>query len=163
MENIENKAREMDRINQRILTFLQRDAAMTNSALAALVGLAPSSCLRRVQALKDRGIIRAVVALLDGDKINRSLTAIVDIRLASDNLQLRQNLIDMIKQEPAVSQAHAVTGDSDIILILNLADMKEYQRLCERLIVNDPNITKYRTSFSIECVKSQTALPVDGP
>ena len=71
----------MDRIDKRLLNLLQDDASRTNAELADLVGLSPSSCLRRIRRLKDAGIIDRVVALLSPAKAGRGLKAIVTIEL----------------------------------------------------------------------------------
>ncbi|HEX7944200.1 MAG TPA: winged helix-turn-helix transcriptional regulator, partial [Phenylobacterium sp.] len=47
----------MDAIDSNILRHLQRDGRVTNLQLAERVGLSPSACLRRVQALEAAGVI----------------------------------------------------------------------------------------------------------
>ena len=46
-------APELDRIDKAILRALQRDASLSNVALAAKVNLSPPACLRRVERLRD--------------------------------------------------------------------------------------------------------------
>ena len=48
----------LDKLDYRILHFVQNDAHMTNAELAEKVGLSPSPCLRRVKALEEAGIIQ---------------------------------------------------------------------------------------------------------
>ena len=48
----------LDRTDQAILRALQRDASISNVALAAKVNLSPPACLRRVERLKRSGLIR---------------------------------------------------------------------------------------------------------
>ena len=42
----------IDRIDQKIIFFLQQDGRLTNFELAEKVGLSPSPCLRRVKNLE---------------------------------------------------------------------------------------------------------------
>ena len=72
---------ELDRIDQRILEELQRDAGLTNHELAERVGLSPSPCLRRVKALEHAGVIQKRVALLSREKLGLSLTALIQIAM----------------------------------------------------------------------------------
>ncbi|MHB8225706.1 Lrp/AsnC family transcriptional regulator, partial [Acidithiobacillus sp.] len=60
---------ELDRYDRRILEELQRDGGLSNQRLAERIGLSPSPCLRRVQALEEAGIIRKRVALLDPQRL----------------------------------------------------------------------------------------------
>src|SRR5437867_11039549 len=56
---------ELDRTDKAILRALQRDASISNVALAAKVHLSPPACLRRVERLKQKGLITGIVALLN--------------------------------------------------------------------------------------------------
>lgn len=151
----------MDAIDRKIVEVLQENAELTNAELSNRVSLSPSSCLRRVQRLKKEGVLLKTVALVDPDKLNRGLTAIVDVTLERHGADARQTFMDQLLQEAAVSQAYSVTGETDVLLIINLVDMKEYQALCNRLFNHDPNVVKFRTLFAMERNKYETAIPVD--
>lgn len=152
----------MDHIDRRIVAALQADASITNADLAEHIGLSPSSCLRRVQRLKQAGVLRKVVALADADALGRGLTAIVEVMLEHHGAAQRRDFVEALRREPAVAQAWSVTGEPDVVLILHLRDMKEYQRLSERLFTHDPNVGKFRTLFAMETYKDETAIAVDG-
>ena len=62
---------ELDRIDRRILSALQENADLPNTSLAEKVGLSPSACLRRVARLKENGVIRRIVALIDPGHLDR--------------------------------------------------------------------------------------------
>ena len=59
----------LDATDLRILEQLQRDASLTNQALAAAVHTSPATCLRRVKRLMDTGVIERQVALLSPAKL----------------------------------------------------------------------------------------------
>ncbi len=150
----------MDAIDCKIVEVIQNNADLTNAELAVQINLSPSSCLRRVQRLKKEGVILKTVGLVDPDKLNRGLTAIVDVTLERHGAEARQMFMDQILREPAIAQVYSVTGETDIILIINLVDMKEYQAICNRIFINDPNVVKFRTLFAMERNKFETAIPV---
>ena len=150
----------MDAIDRKIIAVLQHDAGLTNVELSAQVNLSPSSCLRRVQRLKEQGVLLKTVVLADPDKLNRSLTAIVDVTLERHGSEARQVFLQQMHQEQAIAQAYSVTGETDVLLIMNLVDMKEYQAICDRLFNHDPNVVKFRTLFAMERYKFDTAIPV---
>ena len=52
----------IDRTDKAILRSLQRDASLSNVALAAKVNLSAPACLRRVERLKQMGLITGIVA-----------------------------------------------------------------------------------------------------
>jgi len=150
----------MDAIDHQIITVLQKDAELTNAELASRVNLSPSSCLRRVKRLKQDGVILKTVALADPDRLGRGLTVIVEVTLERHGMAAQQQVLDRAVEEPAVSQVYSVTGETDVLLVLHLIDMKEYQAICNKLFNHDPNVMKFRTLFAMERIKYETAIPV---
>lgn len=150
----------MDRIDRKLLSLLQDDASRTNAELAELVALSPSSCLRRTRRLRQAGVIDRVVALLSPAKAGRSMKAIVTIELERHGEQHMRPFLDMVAQEPAVTHAYSVSGETDAVLMLSLSDMQEFDALCERLFRDGSNVARYYTMFVIRAAKETTAIPL---
>ncbi len=72
---------EIDRVDRAILRQLQRDASVSNVALAAKVNLSAPACLRRVERLKEMGLIRGVVALLDAKALDAGMLVMIGVVL----------------------------------------------------------------------------------
>jgi Lrp/AsnC family transcriptional regulator, leucine-responsive regulatory protein len=156
----ELRAMDLDRTDRKLLSLLQIDASRTNAALADLVNLSPSSCLRRIRRLKEAGIIERVVALLAPAKTGRSLKAFVTVGLERHSENHMRQFLDAASSEPAVVQAYTVSGETDAILMLRLAHMEEYDALCERLFKEENNVARYTTSFVIRTAKETTRIPL---
>ena len=73
---------EMDAIDRRLLTCLQRDGRISMQALSEIVHLSPSACHRRIHRLEKAGVIRDYVALTNARKLGRSTTVFVEISLS---------------------------------------------------------------------------------
>ncbi|PFG43207.1 DNA-binding Lrp family transcriptional regulator [Isoptericola jiangsuensis] len=71
----------LDDVDHRILAALADDARLANNALAARVGVAPSTCLARVRRLRDEGVIRGFHVDVDPARAGRPLQAIVAVRM----------------------------------------------------------------------------------
>lgn len=143
----------MDKIDQKILSILRQDAELTNAALAERVNLSPSSCLRRVQKLKQQGIIKKTICVIDDKALGRNLHAIVEVDLDRHGHSSFIAFQDRVKNEDAIIKAYGITGESDVVLFLNLIDMDEYQDLCDRFFDRDKNIIRFRTSFVMRQIK----------
>jgi Lrp/AsnC family transcriptional regulator, leucine-responsive regulatory protein len=150
----------MDRIDRKLLNLLQDDASRTNAELAELVGLSPSSCLRRIRRLKKSGVISRVVALLAPAKAGRGMKAVVTVELERHGEQYMRDFLELAAQETAVTQAYSVSGQTDAVLMLRLTDMDEFDALCERLFRERSNVARYYTMFVIRTAKEVTAIPL---
>lgn len=74
---------DLDDIDRRLLRELVADARLPNNALARRAGIAPSTCLGRVRALRERGVIRGYHADVDPAALGRPIQAMISVRLQS--------------------------------------------------------------------------------
>lgn len=148
----------MDKIDRKILNLMQRDASRTNADMANEVGLSPSSCLRRVQRLYKSGVIDKIVAILNPSKAGRGIKALVTVELKLHGEQHMRRFLETAAAEEAVSQAYAVTGESDVVLMLRLRDMEEFEFLCDRLFRDETNVARFFTMMVIRTAKEETAI-----
>lgn len=150
----------MDRIDRKLLTLLQADASRTNAQLADEVGLAPSSCLRRIRRLEAAGLILRTVAILDPVRAGKNLKVILAVELTRHDEPNRRRFLELAARQPAVVQAYGVTGQTDVILMLRVADMDEVTALCELLFGEGSNVTRYYTMVVNKTAKETTAIPL---
>lgn len=150
----------MDRIDRKLLNLMQRDASRTNVDMADEVGLSPSSCLRRLQRLRKSGVIDKIVAILNPARAGRVIKAVVTVELKLHGEQHMRRFLDLASAEEAVSQAYAVTGATDVVLMLRLRDMEEFDLLCDRLFRDQTNVARFFTMIVIRTAKEETAIPL---
>lgn len=146
---------ELDRIDTKILRVLQENADIANIELADQVGLSPSACLRRVAKLRQSGVIRKTVAVIDPAQVGRPLTAVINLEFHRHGNRYRQDFIRKARQLDAVRQCYVVTGEVTGVMILHMRDMAEYTALCEMLFDTDDNIVWYRTYIVTETLKDE--------
>jgi Lrp/AsnC family transcriptional regulator, leucine-responsive regulatory protein len=148
----------MDRIDRKLLNLMQRDASRTNADMADEVGLSPSSCLRRIRRLRQTGVIDRIVAILNPARTGRTLKALVTVELKLHGEHHMRRFLDLTAREDAVTQAYAVTGEVDVVLMLHLRDMEEFDSLCDRLFRDQTNVARFFTMMVIRTAKYETAV-----
>src|SRR3954447_20719027 len=105
---------EIDQVDRRILTALHADARMSNSALAELVGIAPSTCHGRVRRLQDVGVIRGFHADIDPAAIGLTLQAMISVSLQSNARGKIRNFIQHIRARPQVMDVYFLAGGGEL-------------------------------------------------
>ncbi|WP_417434763.1 Lrp/AsnC family transcriptional regulator [Hoeflea sp.] len=150
----------MDKIDRKLLNLMQRDASRTNVDMADEVGLSPSSCLRRLQRLRKSGVIERIVAILNPARAGRVIKAFVTVELKLHGEQQMRRFLEIASPEEAVSHAYAVTGATDVVLMLRLRDMEEFDLLCDRLFRDQNNVARFFTMVVIRTAKEETAIPL---
>lgn len=150
----------LDAADLRILRALQRNARLTNVALAAAVGLSPSPCLARVRALERRGLISRYVALLDPEQVGLSLTVFVSVSLDDHGEARLAAFADAVADAPEVMECYLMTGDADYFLRVVVADVNAFRRFVLDKLTKWPGVRSVRSSVALDRVKSETALPI---
>ncbi|PUA95457.1 AsnC family transcriptional regulator [Acidovorax sp. 107] len=151
----------LDRFDLAILDILQADNTTPQRAIAQAVNLSAPAVQRRIQRLKDSGVIRANVAVLDPVKVGKPLTIVLEVHLDNERPDRTAPLRARIAAEDAVQQCYSVTGEADYLLVVNVASMADYEALTRRLFEGDDNIKRFRTSVALASLKTGLRVPLD--
>ena len=150
----------LDATDRRILEILQQDNQITNLALAKRVGLSPPPCFKRVRRLRALGVIAREVAIVDPAKVGQTVIAFVGVELERQREDVLSNFEAKILREPEVQQCYFVSGDNDYLLVVTAAGIDGYNEFCRRVLANDHNIRRFRTSFNLSRIKYDTSIPL---
>ncbi len=151
---------ELDKKDRKILSILQRRGNIPNNELAELVNLSPSTCLRRVRRLEELGVIRGYVALLDAEKVGRSLCVFVRVKLDHKSRADVERFEQEVLKYPEVTECHVVMGEDDFLLKIMVADLNDFQKFLLDHLTAIPGLSTVISSAVLRQVKSTTELPV---
>ena len=154
----------LDAIDKQLLDLLQRDASLSNQALAERVHVSPPTCLRRVRRLHESGLIERQVALLQPDLLaaaqGHGLAAIVEVSLDRQGAEHLAAFEARAVQDDAVQQCWRVSPGPDFVLVVHVRDMPGYLALSQRLFTQDANVRNVRTFFATRRAKFSTEVPL---
>ena len=156
----------IDAVDAKLLNLLQTDASLSNQALAEQVHISPPTCLRRIKALRDSGLIERQIALLNPDKLaatlGHGLTALVEITLDQQGSEHQDAFERRVAMDDAVQQCYRVSPGPDFCLVVYAADMPAYLVLAQRLFTSDANVRNVKAFFSLKCAKFEPKIAVAG-
>lgn len=118
----------LDELDRRILVVLQRDGRIANNALAAEVGIAPSTCLARVRALRESGVIRGTYVDIDPAAVGLPLQALIAVRLGPAARGGIGSFMDRMRALPQVREVYFLGGADDFLLHVVAADTEMLRR-----------------------------------
>ena len=152
----------LDATDLRILDELQRDASLTNVELARRVHLSPSPCLARVRALEAAGVIQRYVALASAQALGLGINVFISISLKAQSRPVLAEFERRIAEHDEVMECYLMTGDSDYLIRVAVADIAALERFILEQLTPIPGVEKIRSSFALKQVRYQTALPLPG-
>ncbi|MFV0385630.1 Lrp/AsnC family transcriptional regulator [Paracoccus sp. (in: a-proteobacteria)] len=151
----------MDGFDLAILTALQRDGAMTNAALAEVVGLSASQCSRRRTGLEQAGVIRGYAARLDPARMGYGLRAIIRVNLSSHGQGKEDDFARFVASHPQIRSAFSVSGDADYVLDIRARDLDAFADFVHRHLLPHPQVAQVRSEIVLKTLKDEggVALP----
>ncbi|MGP3968109.1 Lrp/AsnC family transcriptional regulator [Streptomyces sp. 6N223] len=152
----------MDDIDAAIIGHLQRDARLTNRELARLVGIAPSTCLERVRALRSRGVISGYHAAVEPRAVGRSLQALVFVQMRPLSREVITGFEAYLVGLPDVVSVFVVSGDDDIVVHVAVPDIERLHAfLMDRLAARREVVT-FRSSVIYRQTANRVLAPLEG-
>ena len=148
----------LDRIDVALLTQLVENARMTHVELSERIHLSPSAVARRQRALEETGIINGYTALLAAPKLGFAATAVVQIRLNTQNERALADFEEAVRFSDRVLQCFLLSGDNDYLLILAIRDLGDFDLLHKNLLARLPGVAQIQSSFVIRQVVSRHLL-----
>lgn len=150
----------MDNKDLQILSLLQQNASLPLADLAQAVNLSPTPCWRRVQRLREEGVIEKEVTLCNAEKLKLGLTVFVTIRTSHHNDEWTQRFIQGSREIHEIVEIYRMTGDVDYLLKIVVPDIAGYDAVYKKLI-KVVDLLDVSAGFAMEVVKHTTALPLD--
>ena len=150
----------LDRTDKSILRALQRDASVSNVALAAKVHLSAPACLRRVERLKKMGLLTGIVALLNPQALGAGMLVMIGVVL---DRSTPESFADFEKAAAKVSgcmECHVITGEFDYFMLVRTHDNDSFNRLHAEQLLHLPGVRQIRSFIALKQVLSTTQFPI---
>ena len=149
----------LDKFDQAILAALQEDGALSIAALSERIGLSTTPCWKRMKRLEDDGFIEKRVAIINRKKVGLGVTVFVSLRTGQHDEKWLKKFAAAVATLPEVLEFHRMSGDVDYLLKVVTTDIDGYDAFYKKLI-RVAQLTGVSSAFSMEQIKSTTALPL---
>lgn len=147
----------LDAIDQAIIRQLLLNARISTTALAAEVGLSPSSCLRRIRLLESSGAIKGYTAIVDRGAPEAGMSVMVDITLERQTEDFLRRFETAVRKYPEIRECYLMTGGSDYRLRVEVETAAEFERVHTDILSTLPGVRRIHSSFAIRNVLATRA------
>ena len=155
MQNVQ-----IDHTDRRILEILQSEPGINASEIGEKIGLSQSAVWRRIQGLRESGVIHEQPVKLDREKVGLNTMVFAHVKLTSHG---RSNLADFsaaVKEYPEVLDCYVVLGNMDFLLRIVTRDIKAYEQFFFEKLSQLPGIQEVNSSIVLSDIKHPTILPI---
>lgn len=152
---------ELDEADQRLLRALQQDASASQADLAAEAGVSASLVSRRLSRLKDSGVLRGIVGLVEPQHVGLTCSAIIRVRLKDHAAASVKAFRDLVARMNEVTLCVMITGEADYLMKIVARDLPHFQEIVQSKLLRCGAIAHMESSIVLEHLKDTTALPLD--
>ena len=150
----------LDATDLRILRQFQADPDLPTAQLAKRAGVTPTTLTRRIDKMRDSGIIRAVRSVINWPALG--YTVEVSLRVQLDKTQPRafDEFLAEARKVPEVTEAQTFLGQVDARLSVIARDMAHYQEVYRDKVLTLPHISDIEALMHVSRVKFDETLPL---
>ena len=149
----------LDAIDRNIIRLLRLNARISNTRLAAEVGLSPSACLRRTNLLEEQGVIVGYTALLGRASGHATLAVLVNITLERQTEEYLNRFEAAVRKYPEIQECYLMTGGADYFLRVEAENAVDFERIHKEILSVLPGVLRIHSSFSIRDVLASRSGP----
>ncbi|EKO3858036.1 Lrp/AsnC family transcriptional regulator [Vibrio harveyi] len=152
----------LDKIDKKLLSFLQNDGTLSLNDLAERVNLTTTPCWKRLKKLEDEGYIEKRVALLSAEKLDLSFIAFVQLKTSDHSEGWYNHFVTTVSDFPEVMEFYRMAGEYDYMMKVVVKDMKCFDEFYKRLVNSVKGLSNVTSTFAMEPIKYTTELPIYG-
>ena len=151
---------QVDDIDRRILRQMQAEPGVARADLAERAGVTAASLWRRIERMREAGIIRAEEAVIDWRKLGWEIE--VSVRFTLDKTQpgFFDEFLQAARKVPEVIEIQTFLGQVDVRLNVIARDMAHYQEIYRERILALPHIADTDALMLISTLKDTAELPL---
>lgn len=147
---------ELDQIDKEILRILQENCKIPYSEIAKRLGVSEATVHLRVRKLCRMGVIKKFQAIVDPEKVGRTMTAIIALRAEPKKYE---TILETLKNMDCISEIYDVTGDYYAILKVRVRDREELARVLD-MIGNLDGVRDTTTMIVLRVIKEDYTVPI---
>ncbi|MCW0213237.1 MAG: Lrp/AsnC family transcriptional regulator [Pseudonocardia sp.] len=147
---------EPDRLDHRLIELLVADGRRSFADLGREIGLSVPATKRRVDRLRETGVITGFTARLDEAKLGWGIEAFTELRYRGTTGI--EEIVETTSSIPEVRSVHAIAGDPDALVRVRVRDVAHLQRVIDGLRRSGP-VTGTKTYLVVGSWDRQAGVP----
>jgi Lrp/AsnC family transcriptional regulator len=151
---------QIDETDRRILRHFLNDPNLPRADLAERAGVTPATLWRRLDRLRDSGVIQGEHAVLDWRKLGYEVEVSLRFTLDKTDPHAFDDFIQAARDVPEVIGIETFLGRVDVRLNVIARDMAHYAEIYRSRILTLPHIADIEALMLIATIKDAEGLPL---
>lgn len=151
---------DIDHTDRRIMEILQQAPGINAAELGEKIGLSQSAVWRRMQALREHGVIVDQPVRIDREKVGLNTMVFAHVKLTSHGRSNLAEFSEAVQEFPEVLDCYVMLGNVDFLLRIVTEDIKAYEQFFFEKLSQLPGIQEVNSSIVLSDIKHTNVLPI---
>lgn len=151
---------QIDDTDRRILRHHLAEPGLSRAVLAERAGVTTATLWRRLERLREGGVIRAERAVIDWRRLGYEVEVSLRFTLDKTDPRAFDQFIEAARGVPEVVGIETFLGRVDVRLNVIARDMRHWQEVYRSRILTLPHIAELEALMLISTIKDSEALPL---
>lgn len=151
---------DLDHTDRRILGLLQQEPGINASELGEKIGLSQSAVWRRMQTLREQGVIVDQPVKIDREKVGLNTMVFAHVKLTSHGRSNLAEFSEAVQEFPEVLDCYVMLGNVDFLLRIVTEDIKAYEQFFFEKLSQLSGIQEVNSSIVLSDIKHTNVLPI---
>ncbi len=151
---------DLDHTDRRILELLQQEPGINAAELGEKIGLSQSAVWRRMQTLREHGVIVDQPVKIDREKVGLNTMVFAHVKLTSHGRSNLAEFSEAVQEFPEVLDCYVMLGNVDFLLRIVTEDIKAYEQFFFEKLSQLPGIQEVNSSIVLSDIKHTNVLPI---
>ncbi len=147
-------------IDRRILRHLLADPDLSNAALAERAGVTPANLWRRLEKMRETGVIAAIQGRIDWRALGYEVQVSLRFTLDKTDPRAFDEFIAAARDVPEVTEIQTFLGSVDLRLSVIARDMAHWQQVYRDRILTLPHVSDSDALMLVSTIKDSAGLPL---
>ena len=150
----------LDDTDRRILRQYLAEPSRAISALAERAGMTPATAWRRLERMKEAGLIQNRKAVIDWRRMGYEVEVSLRFTLDKTTPRAFDDFLEAAREVPEVIAIETFLGRVDVRLNIIARDMAHYADIYRRQILTLPHIVDIEALMLVATLKDDEGLPI---
>ncbi|MGR3502797.1 Lrp/AsnC family transcriptional regulator [Pseudaestuariivita sp.] len=150
----------LDDMDRRLLRYYQSDPAASAAELAERAGLSGAAGWRRLERMREAGVVRGVRAVIDWAALGYAVEVSLRITLDKGEVRAFDAFLAAARGIPEVIELQTFLGRVDVRLSVLARDMAHYEAIYRDRILALPHIADIEALMLVKRLYHEEALPL---
>ena len=151
---------QIDDTDRRIIRHLLADPTLATAELAERANVTNATCWRRLERLREAGVIKPVQAVIDWKALGYEVEVSLRFNLDKTNPRAFDEFIAAAREVPEVVAIETFLGRVDVRLNMIARDMPHYAEIYRSKILALPHISDIEALMLVASLRNDSALPI---